>query len=354
MTATLTRQDVQKWFTARIDRLAPGADRVEVSDLSQMSRGVSRETWLASVALEGATGRADGSFAVRRDHPTGSVDPLPLRTEYELYRRLGDTRLPVTRALWFEDDPAVAPHGRAAYVRTAVEGSWKLPVLDREDPDGDEARIETSKEHLRALAAVHAVDWEAHGFDEILDAPAGPADCAANLIRHYERRFRDIRFEPNAAFAEGAAWLRAHAPTDSPGVFLCKGTNGLGEEIWHDGHLVALSDWELASLGDPANDFAQCQSMIPRIVRDGRQIWGMDQALAYYQGMSGITVTKDRVAYYRRLYGLPQLMFTHHAAGLVTHGGAGLARFAWTATEMQYWAELSLGTAAGFADRKAG
>lgn len=350
----MTPEGVAGWLDARRDHFAPCATRVDVEELRQQSRGVSRETWLVTVRTGGDGKDERILLAVRRDHPAGSVDPLPLRTEYELYRRLATARLPVADALWFEEDPQWMPDGRPAYVRLGIEGDWRLPFLRDDDPGLDEQRIDASEQHLRALAAVHAVDWRARSFDEILDAPEGPEDCAHNLIRHYVSRFEAIRFEPNAAFAEGVRWLRDNAPTDSPGVFLCKGTNGHGEEIWRDGRLVALSDWELASLGDPANDFAQCQEMIPRIVRDGRQIWGMDQALAYYTEVSGIPVTKERVRYYRRFYGLPQLMFTHHAGRLVSEGRARLVRFAWTATEMQYWAELSLGTAAGFADRKAG
>lgn len=344
MTPSLPGGGLEAWLTHRFGEPAT------VTSVRQLGRGVSRETWTIDGTVEGEP----FGLAVRRDHEVGSVDPVPLRFEYEVYRRLSKTELPVARARWFEDDAEWMPDGRPAYVRDKVEGDWHLPFLADSDPGADEAKIEASKEHLRALAKVHTCDWEALGFGEIMDVPDGPADCAANLIRHFERRIGEIRFEPNAALAEGLAWMKALAPTDSPVIALCKGTNGHGEEIWKDGRLVALSDWELASLGDPANDFAQCQEMIPKIVRDGEQIWGMDQAIAYYESLSGIPISKQRVWYYRRFYGLPQFMFTHNAADLVVNRGNRLVRFAWTATEMQYWAELALGNAAGFAPRKAG
>jgi aminoglycoside phosphotransferase (APT) family kinase protein len=338
--------DVDAWLAHRADRL--GGSDVTVESVEQFSRGVSRETWGIDVIVDGEP----RGIVVRRDHEIGSVDPVPLRFEYEVYRRLHAGNLPVAEPLWFEDDPSWT--GREAYVRRRVDGHWRLPFLRDPDPAFNEQKIAASKAHLAALARVHTCDWEALGFGDILDVPDGPEDCARNLIRHFERRIAEIAFEPNAALAEGLAWMKANAPTDSPGVFLCKGTNGHGEEIWSDGNLVALSDWELASLGDPANDIAQCQEMIPKIVHGGEQVWGMDQALAFYEERSGIPIAKDRVWFYRRMYGLPQFMFTHHAAGLVVNGGNRLARFAWTSTEMQYWAELALGNAAGFAPRKAG
>ena len=94
------------------------------------ARGVSRETWLvdAEVTRQGRT--VLEGFAVRRDHDVGSVDPIPLRTEYEVYRRLADSAVPVARALWYEDDPSWRPDGRDAYVRT--QGRRPLaPALPR-------------------------------------------------------------------------------------------------------------------------------------------------------------------------------------------------------------------------------
>ena len=70
--------------------------------------------------------------------------------------------------------------------------------------------------------------------------------------------------------------------------------------------------------------------MVPTIERDGRHVWGWPEALAYYEQCSGIPVTFDRVAYYRRFYALPMFVFTHHAGYHVHQGGNRSARFAWT------------------------
>jgi aminoglycoside phosphotransferase (APT) family kinase protein len=134
-------------------------------------------------------------------------------------------------------------------------------------------------------------------------------------------------------------------------VTFCKGTNGHGEEIWQDGRIVAMSDWELACIAEPAYDIAQIQELVPTIERGGRRLWGLDEALTYYRDRTGIEVTPERVEYYRRFYALPMFLFTHNAARQVHLNGNRLARFAWTSTEMLYQAELRFAALGGFRPR---
>lgn len=326
-----------RWFRARAEHLDVRAP-LEVTAAQKLTRGVSRETWAVDVTASDGYRR----YVVRRDHEHGSVIASALETEYAVYRRLDGTGVPVTRALWFETDPDLMPDGRPAYVRELVEGDWRLPVLDDDSPDRDVERIRLSKEHIDKLALVHGVDWQDRGFDDLLPVPATPADCATTQIESCLESLAASGVEPSPVLAEAVSSLRARAPRDCDRIVLCKGTNGLGEEVWRDGRIVALSDWELAALGDPAYDFAQCQAMIPEIVRDGRRVWGMAEALEYYAQRTGTRVTADRVDYYRDLYGLLQLTYTQHAASIVRGRDDAPLRFAWTATEVAFRSELRL------------
>lgn len=331
---------VESWFRARAQHLGGDAGALRVLGVDRMSRGVSRQTWTVDVVLDGARERR--RFIVRRDHEAGSVIASSLFEEYEVYRRLDGSRVPVARALWYEDDPALMPDGRPAYVRELVDGDWRLPALDNHAPVGDAERIRLSKEHLDKLVLVHAVDWQAMGFGELLSVPTSPGDCALDLIDDCLVRLAGYDIEPSPVLAEAVASLRARRPRDCERIVLCKGTNGLGEEVWRDGRIVALSDWEMAILGDPAYDFAQCQEMIPDIVRDRRRLWGLPEALDYYAERSGTVVTMDRVAYYRELYGLLQFTYAEHAASLVRGRVDAPLRFMWTATEVAFRSELRL------------
>jgi aminoglycoside phosphotransferase (APT) family kinase protein len=300
-----------------------------VSD-ERFPRGSSRITWF--VDYRPGDGEAVRSLVFRGDLPGGSTIPTSLEQEYFMYDRLGRTDVPIARGLYWEDDPDWAT--RPFYIREQIEGSWEVPHFLDPDPRYDSVRIETSKEHMRKLAIVHNVDWQAAGFDERLSVPPSPAACGAHFIDVLVGQFRSFQAEPMPLVTEAVAILKHRAPV-APRISLCKGTNGLGEEVFKDGVIVAMSDWEEASIGDPAADFASLQNFIPEIERDGENIWGLDKALAYYREVSGIDLSIDNVRFYQMVRAFNTIVYAHKAATAV-QGGAGDIRQAWTGTEIQH------------------
>jgi aminoglycoside phosphotransferase (APT) family kinase protein len=325
----------------------PGATAVRDVDVVKFPRGVSRETWFVTYVIEQADGGEPRSIVVRRDLPGGSVCPSPLRREYEIYRRLEGTAVPIARALWFEDDPAWQADGRPHYVREHIDGSWEIPGFQDPDAAFDDFRIAISREHLRCLAAIHTCDWEALGFGDVLLAPTGPDTCATTAIDRLVAELDSFQIEPMPVVEEAVGWLRENAPRSAPRVSLLKGTNGLGEEVFRDGEIVAMSDWELASIGDPASDFAHLQDLIPDVIRDGKVRWGQGPALEYYEEISGIAVAPAAISYYQVLGALEMVVFAHNAAIPLVAGTDHLVRLAWVSTEVLYWAKNILAGAAG-------
>ncbi|MFN2539948.1 MAG: phosphotransferase [Mycobacteriales bacterium] len=318
----MNRDAVEQWLSRHLGPLT-------VAHLTQVSRGVSRETWSVDV-IQGGRRR---ELVIRRDHASGSVIPTPLRVEHDVYRAL--TGLPVAEVLLWDD---AGPEGRPAYVRERVDGDWRLPVLASDDPADDDERIRLSRAHLEALAAVHAHDWRA--LRRVLPCPPSAAQAAEHLVTTTRGLVEQLLAEPLPVLAMACAALLARAPRDLPALALCKGTNGLGEEVWSGGRLVALSDWELARIGDPAYDLAQVQDMVPTINRDGRQLWDWGQALDHYNSVAPHPVTQERLQWYRDCYGLLQLSYAANAAAHARSGSS--LRFAWTGYEIAYHAERRL------------
>lgn len=335
---TLPAADVQRLLRAR---LADAGD-LEVTGIRQFARGVSRETW--AVHLSGRS--VPDAVTIRRDLPGGSVAPSDLHDEYEIYRRLGVSDVPVARALFFEQSPSELLPGPSFYVREFVPGSMDVAGFDDPDPLYDEVRIEASKEHLRKLALVHTCDWKALGLDEILPAPGSVDDCAAHALEQVTAKYERVRVDAYPDITAGLQWLQAHADFPAPRLSLVKGNNGRGEEVWQGTRIVAMSDWELASIGDPTFDFAQLQDMIPAVGPADAPRWGLDAALAYYSEASGIQIDKQSLYYYRTLYSVDKACNGLAARKMIVEGHLG-ARFAWVGSEVLYRARRSLAEAAG-------
>src|SRR5262249_53886524 len=133
----------------------------------------------------------------------------------------------------------------------------------------------------------------------------------------------------------------------APRVCLCKGTNGLGEEVFRGHSIVAMSDWEEASIGDPAADFAFMQNFAPQIVRNGRRLWGLESALTYYREVSGIDIPLSSVQYYGVLRALRLLVTSHKAAAGVGRQAADVRR-GWTGTEVAHLTKRILAASMGW------
>ncbi len=319
---------------------------MDVRSVERFSRGTSRQTWFIDVRRTNAI--ADETLVFRTDLAAGSIEPTSLAQEHFIYERLGHTDVPVAEVLFWEEDSAWTD--TPFYVRRKVEGSWNIPGFLDPDPQYDELRIAISKEHIAKLAIVHTVDWQGLGFDRWLPAPRDEADCAHHYVRTAMQQFEAVRGSGMPVMLEIAEWLHDTAPV-APRISLCKGTNGFGEEVFRGRELVAMSDWEEASIGDPAADFAFMQYLAPELERDGKKIWGMAQALDHYRAISGIHVTIEAVQFYGVIRAM-RLIAMSEKAGRAAHDQPELAeiRQAWTGTEVGYICRRGLIAAMGLSD----
>ena len=248
----LTRGVLAPWLAARL-----GTDEVVVSDISTPSlTGFSSETLLFDATWEGKT---EGFVA--RVAPTGYqifFEP-EFETQFHVMRALAVTDVPVPTTHWFEDDPSLL--GAPFFVMSKVEG--RVPsdnppyTLEGWLFDADPAEQEAVWwAGVEAMAAVHRLDWRALGLD-FLDRPErGKAGLDQQLAyyRAYLEWAAQGRAQPTVE--AGLAWLEAHRPDDDDRVGLCWGDARIGNLMFAEGTCAAVLDWEMVTLGDPAQDLA--------------------------------------------------------------------------------------------------
>ncbi|WP_260583689.1 phosphotransferase family protein [Sphingopyxis sp. PET50] len=293
-------------MTAYFGQLFPDRPGLRLETVKRSYPGMSRETWWITLAWDAAGGTAQEKFVVRLDPPGGCMSDSPLKDESEVYRLLHGTAVPVPRLIVHEDRPEWLLEGREFTVREWIEGEIEPACLRDDSEAGRAARIAIVKEQMDKLAAIHALDWRAMGFGHFLTVPSDPENCGReDVVRHLDMLDRHAQ-EPLPGLREIGRWLLENPPPAPARIVLRKENNGIGEEIWRDGRIVGMCDWEGASLGDPALDLAVAMGTTARY-------WGEEEALAYYNSVAPHPVTMEAVAWYRRFWGYKGACALHSA-----------------------------------------
>jgi aminoglycoside phosphotransferase (APT) family kinase protein len=276
---------------ARLERYLSGrlGDEVRITSLSQAFPGLSRETWLLRLERGRAGAAVEQGLVIRADSPGGPFPPVPLEFEYRVYVHLARTDIPVARPLWFDSAPDPSD-GRALFVRELIEGSTLLPGLADDTAAAADRRRRVAIEHIENLARLHRLDWRAAGFGNLMDVPASAEDAPRCELERWWREWERVRTAPLPIVTEALHWFADNLPKRAATLSLCKGQNGIGEEIWRDDRIVALCDWELANIGDPCQDLALSQGML--------KLWDRDRLVAHYEGAAGFSLPPHNIDYY--------------------------------------------------------
>ncbi len=270
-----------------MEELAEGVRAVLSEDgelkLTPIPGGASRETWL----VEGERER----WVLRRD-PEGSVSLVPIADEFSLIDLAREAGVPVPEPIALE--PAGGRFGSAGMLMSLVEGTSVAPRILRK-PEFERARGELTGQLGEALARIHSVDPAK--LDGVLSDP-GP-DPALAQIEQWESQLDEIG-EPLPAVELGLRWLRANAP-EPVGPHLVHGDFRLGNFIVDEDGLAAVIDWELAHLGDPAEDVGWLCIRSWRFGSDDHPVAGvgaMEEFATAYESAGGAPLDPDRVRYW--------------------------------------------------------
>jgi aminoglycoside phosphotransferase (APT) family kinase protein len=124
----------------------------------------------------------------------------------------------------------------------------KLPeALDNPD---DHARI--SDELIGALVEIHAVDWRAAGLGSF----GKPSGYLERQLRRFNGLWEINKTRELPLVQEVGDWLASNMP-ESPDATIVHGDFRLGNTMFATGapaRLVAVFDWEMATIGDPLAD----------------------------------------------------------------------------------------------------
>ncbi|HEX2895230.1 MAG TPA: phosphotransferase family protein [Marmoricola sp.] len=242
--------------------------------------GASRETWLLH--------REDAEPLVLRLNTPGSLDPQALLREGALIRTARAGGVP---------SPEVHAQGRGpgplsdGFVLMEHLPGEAVPQRILRDPALADVRRRLPADCGRILARIHDLDVAALEAETDLSA-VDQLDEWSGLLRADP--------EPHPILEHVSAWLRRHRPELVP-PRLVHGDFRLGNLLVDPGGIRGVLDWELAHLGDPAEDLAW---LTIRAWRFGRpeEVAGcgaVDDLVQAYTSAGGSPVEPDRLRWWQ-------------------------------------------------------
>lgn len=212
-------------------------------EIEQFGLGYSNLTYLVRVG--------DRSLVLRRQ-PTGVAIATAhdMGREFRILSHLAPVWPKAPEPLAFCDDEDVV--GTPFYVMERVEGvilRKEMPEAMRPPPALASA---IAGSLVETLAELHAVDYRAAGLGEL----GRPEGYAERQIRGWTERYRRAETESIPEATRVADWLRANVPTTG-------GAALIHNDFKHDNlvldaedraRVIAVLDWEMATLGDPLMD----------------------------------------------------------------------------------------------------
>jgi aminoglycoside phosphotransferase (APT) family kinase protein len=190
-------------------------------------------------------------FVLRRK-PFGVLLPKAhmVEREHRVLSALEHTAVPVPKVRGLCEDTTVL--GVAFYVMDHVEGRifWdpRLPELDRTERAAMFSAINAT------VASLHAVEPAEVGLQSF-GRPAGFMD---RQVRLWSAQYQAAVTRDIPAMGCLARWLSDNLPAEEPVGTIFHGDLRIDNLIFHpiEPRVVAILDWELATLGDPVADFA--------------------------------------------------------------------------------------------------
>ena len=228
-----------------------------------------------------------GRRYVMRKKPPGKLlaSAHQVDREYRAIEALAKTDVPVAPAYCLCEDESIV--GTAFYVMGHVEGRiFRDPTLPGMEA-AERAAIYDSMNDV--LARLHAVDPVAIGLGSF----GKPGNYFDRQIGRWIKQYEPVKTEHIEAMENLIAWLPKNIPAEDS-VSIAHGDYRLENSIFHpsEPRMIALLDWELATLGHPLADLAYNCMLYYRDPAQTISLKGIDHQA------TGIPSVEDYVATY--------------------------------------------------------
>jgi aminoglycoside phosphotransferase (APT) family kinase protein len=277
--------DLSSRLHAFLTERVPEATDIRIDDLTPVSGGNARKAFSFDLVMGDGEGHLDMPCIMLMQAGAGQLESN-LEAEFKVIEALNGTDVLSPRALWLDVDGSTL--GSPTMIMERVSGVTDILALRAPEPAARNRAIALA--FADAAAKLHTADIQGLSF---LGNPS-PATAAAEQVALWEAQFLKHRMEPHPAIVFAFGWLKAHAPV-AERISLVHGDYRFGNFLFEDERITALLDWEMAHLGDPAEDIAWAY----------RALWTpemhlpLDAFVARYHDAGGPAIRPVNLLFYR-------------------------------------------------------
>ena len=247
--------NLQKWLQGKM----PQANELTISPLKRSSGGFANETFFFDMSWKESAKSKTEKLVLRwqpQDYPV-FLD-YDLAMQFHTIERLQKSGIPVAKTYWLEMDASVLDS--PFYVMGYIPGNAVCEVPPYHNAglcfeSTPEQRAKMWWGCLEMMAKIHKLNWKKFDFS-CMGIPKGGTDALDRQLNYYERYLNWVRKEPQPILDKALEWLKEKrfAPKR---VTLCWGDCRLPNLLYDDKlNVVAVLDWEMASICDPISDLA--------------------------------------------------------------------------------------------------
>jgi aminoglycoside phosphotransferase (APT) family kinase protein len=216
-----------------------------------------------------------------------------MRREFRILAALAGTDVPHPEVVALCEDHDVL--GCTFYLMERVQGvnPFPLPAVF----DSEQGRAEVAYSMVEALGRLHNVDWLTAGIGDL----GHPEGFHERQVQRWSRQLASYEGRELPGIETVMAWIEAHLPEDSTATIMHGDYHMLNVLIAPEppGRVVAILDWETATIGDPLLDLAGFLEVWTPVANVG---WpSRAELVERYRSVRGIGALGD-LTYYEVLY----------------------------------------------------
>ena len=275
--------------------------------LRQFQGGQSNPTFLLETAAQ---------KYVLRKKPPGKLLPSAhqIDREYRIQQALQGTGVPVAPMRLYCADPTLI--GTEFYVMDFLPGRVFGDVLMPELTPPERGALQ--QDLFTTIGRLHALDYAACGLEDF----GRPTNYAARQLARWRGQYEAAQTEDLPAMTQLMDWLGAHLPERDESAIV-HGDFRLGNMMVHpsEPRIIAVLDWELATLGHPLADLAYCcmPFHLPHIEGPLQGYGGLDLAA------HGLATEDDMLALYCHTTGRTEIADWKFFLGFAMFRSAAIA-----------------------------